>query len=53
VADIDVNEMLRRRRNTDVPIDDPAIFDVDKRVSVVRQKLLLRHEAGTTGSASD
>jgi hypothetical protein len=27
--------------------------DVDKRVSVVRQKLWLRHEAGTTGSASD
>ena len=36
-----------RRRNTDVPIDDPVISDVDKRVSVVR------HEAGSTGSASD
>ena len=28
-------------------------LDVDKRVSVVRQKLWLRHEAGTTGSSSD
>jgi hypothetical protein len=28
-------------------------LDVDKRVSVVHQKLWLRHEAGTTGSASD
>ena len=36
-----------RRRNTDVPIDDPVISDVDKRVSVVW------HEAGSTGSASD
>jgi hypothetical protein len=38
---------LRRRQNTDAPINDPAISDVNKRVSVVRQKLWLRQEAGT------
>jgi hypothetical protein len=35
-ANHDVDVTLRRRRNTDVPIDDPVISDVDKRVSVVQ-----------------
>jgi hypothetical protein len=34
-ANHDVDVTLRRR-NTDVPIDDPVISDVDKRVSVVQ-----------------
>ncbi len=35
-ANHDVDVTLRRRRNTNVPIDDPVISDVDKRVSVVQ-----------------